>query len=320
VGANWEFYGNPAATIYYYYGTSGWGQRFADLPATELGIPFSCASYNNIIAISRYTGTNPVVRIDPFINGFPVTYIYPYAFSNNTNLTSITLCTNLTVIGAYAFEGCTSLANIIIPDGVTNLGELAFASCTSLTNVVIGNGVTSIGLSTFAFCTNLATIVIPNSVMSIGNSAFWACTSLKNVVIGSGVTNIDDDAFWNLGTTKRGVTFTFLGNAPVLGDSVFINDLATVYYYYGTSGWDATYGGLPTVELAWTPQIVGKANVQFNNFGFTIIGTNGMPFIVEASTNLVDWQPVWTNILSGASATFTDFQWTNYPARYYRAR
>jgi hypothetical protein len=105
-----------------------------------------------------------------------------------------------------------------------------------------------------------------------------------------------------------------------LGDSVFVNDLATVYYYYGTSGWSDTYGGLPTVELSWTPQLVGGANVQSNNFTFNIIGTNGMSAVVEASTNLVDWQSVWTNTFSGASATFTDFQWTNYPARFYRTR
>jgi len=320
VGANWEFSGNPATTIYYYYGTSGWGQRFADLPATELGIPFTYTSYFNTIDITCYAGTNSVLTISPVINGYPVKGIGAYAFYNCTNLTSITICTNLTSIGPYAFDGCSGLASIAIPDNVTNIGNLAFAYCRSLTNVIVGNSVTSIGLSTFAFCTNLATIVIPNNVMSIGEMAFWGCGSLTKVVIGSGVTNIDDDAFWNLGTTKSGVTFTFLGNAPVLGDSVFVNDLATVYYYYGTSGWYATYGGLPTVELAWTPQLVGGAKIQSNNFGFTIIGTNKMPFIVEASTNLVDWQPVWTNTLSGASATFSDSQWTNYPARYYRAR
>jgi hypothetical protein len=73
------------------------------------------------------------------------------------------------------------------------------------------------------------------------------------------------------------------------------------------------------VELAWTPQIVGGANMQ-PNFSFTIIGTNGMSAVVEASTNLVDWQPVWTNTMSGASAIFTDSQWTKYPARFYRVR
>jgi hypothetical protein len=101
---------------------------------------------------------------------------------------------------------------------------------------------------------------------------------------------------------------------------VFVGDPVTIYYYYGTSGWGAPYEWFPIVELAWTPQIVGGAKMQSDGFGFTIIGTNGMPFVVEASTNLADWQPVWTNILSGASTAFADSQWTNYPVRFYRAK
>jgi hypothetical protein len=52
---------------------------------------------------------------------------------------------------------------------------------------------------------------------------------------------------------------TFQGNAPVLADATkFTDDVvaagATVYYYYGTSCWSSTYGGLLTVEL-FAPQI-----------------------------------------------------------------
>jgi hypothetical protein len=104
--------------------------------------------------------------------------------------------------------------------------------------------------------------------------------------------------------------------------NVFFDDvvLPALYYYYGTTGWGTIYGGIPTVELAWTPQIVSGAQVQSNNFSFAIIGTNGMFVVLEASTNFRNWQPIWTNTLSGASANFTDSQWTNYPARFYRAK
>jgi hypothetical protein len=105
-----------------------------------------------------------------------------------------------------------------------------------------------------------------------------------------------------------------------LGSYAFATTPATVYYYYGTSGWGATYGGLPTVELAWSPQINGGATAQSSGFSFTIIGTNGISVVVEAGTNLVNWQPIWTTTMSGTSATFTDSQWTNYPNRYYRVR
>jgi len=44
--------------------------------------------------------------------------------------------------------------------------------------------------------------------------------------------------------------------------------------------------------------------------------------VVEASTNLANpaWILVGTNILDGGSYYFSDPQWTNYPARFYRLR
>jgi hypothetical protein len=276
-----------------------------------------------------------------------VTSIGISAFAYCSNLTSIAISTNATYIGDLAFDYCTSLTSVTIPDSVTYLGYSVFYGCFNLTNAIIGNSVTSIGNAAFYRCTNLTSVIIPASVMYIGrfafaycfglesinigngvsnidSYAFSSCLKLANVIVGNGVTYISNNAFEGAGYNSQ-LIFTFLGNAPVLGDFAFQNASSADYgpsvrYYYGTSGWSSIYGGLPTVELAWTPQIVGVVKVQADNVGFTVIGTNGMTAVVEASTNLVDWQPVWTNTLSGASATFTDPQWTNYPARYYRAR
>jgi len=57
-------------------------------------------------------------------------------------------------------------------------------------------------------------------------------------------------------------------------------------------------------------------------FGFTISGTGGLVVVVEASTSLGNpvWHPLGTNTLSGGSFCFSDPQWTNYPARFYRLR
>ena len=53
--------------------------------------------------------------------------------------------------------------------------------------------------------------------------------------------------------------------------------------------------------------------------GFTLTWLTNQS-IVEASANLVNWQPIWTNILPGASADFVDPEWVNHPRRFYRAR
>ena len=47
-----------------------------------------------------------------------------------------------------------------------------------------------------------------------------------------------------------------------------------------------------------------------------------MTVVVEACTNLANpaWHPIGTNTLISGSAYFSDPQWTNYPARFYRLR
>ncbi len=55
-----------------------------------------------------------------------------------------------------------------------------------------------------------------------------------------------------------------------------------------------------------------------NPFGFNIEWASGKTVGVEASTNLIDWQPVQTNTLTSGSAYFSDAEWNNYPGRFYR--
>jgi hypothetical protein len=51
-------------------------------------------------------------------------------------------------------------------------------------------------------------------------------------------------------------------------------------------------------------------------FQFSISGVPGFNYAIEASTNLVDWMPLATNI---SPFTFVDGDATNFPARYYRS-
>jgi len=108
---------------------------------------------------------------------------------------------------------------------------------------------------------------------------------------------------------------------------VFYNDNnATVYYLPGTAGWGATFGGRPTA--LWflpNPLILNFGpgfGVQTNRFGFIISWATNSSVVVEASTDLGNpvWSPVATNTLTGGASYFSDPQWTNYPARFYRLR
>jgi hypothetical protein len=141
-------------------------------------------------------------------------------------------------------------------------------------------------------------------------------------MIGNGVTNIATFAFWSL-PNLTGVYFQ--GNAPSVGSSAFAfdNNSLTIYYLLGTTGWGATFGGLPTA--LWKPQVQisdGNFGVRTNQFGFNINWASGMVVVVEACTNLANpiWSPLQTNTLTGGSSYFSDPQWTNYPGRLYRLR
>lgn len=229
-----------------------------------------------------------------------VTSIWQAAFFHCTNLTSVTIPNSVFAIGPWAFENCSQLKSVSVPESVTRIWQAAFNQCSGLTNVTIGNGVTNIGYSGFASCSNLTRVTIGTGLITLGNWIFQNCTRLTNV--------------------------TFLGNAPIFNqfDAPFQNVAAgaKVYYYYGTTNWLATLGGLPTVMLgAPAPDVgTGSVGVKPGGFGFTVTGVVNQIIVVEASTNLVNWQSIWNRTLSTSSTNFVDPQWVNHPRRFYRAR
>jgi hypothetical protein len=348
------FSGDTNATVYYMPGTTGWGPTFGGLPVLlwTPPVPFNYTISSGTITITKYTGPGGAVTIPDTIKGRPVTSIGDSAFFNCPSLTSVTIPNSVTSLGDNALAYCPHLTNVSVPDsvtsigsfafqfsgmtnatignGVTNIGRYAFYYCRKLTSVTIGTSVTTISDSVFAVCSSLTLITIPNSVTymgdavfggcssllrvtipngitSIGRSEFGGCTSLTSVTIPNSVTNIGYGAF-ALCPNLTGVYFE--GNAPSLGTNLFTDDNSVIVYYLpGTTG--------------WTPQVQtsdGRLGVRTNQFGFTITGTSGLAVVVDASTNLASpvWSPVQTIALTGSSSYFSDPQWTNYPARFYR--
>ena len=142
--------------------------------------------------------------------GNGVTSIGGQAFRDCTSLTRVDICdlsawckisfgydANPLCHGAKLYLNGSELTEITIPSDITEIKAYAFYNCTSLTSVTIGNSVTSIENEAFAGCSSLTTITIPDSVTLIGVSAFYECSSLKSVTIGKSVTSIGDWAFFN---------------------------------------------------------------------------------------------------------------------------
>jgi hypothetical protein len=264
----------------------------------------------NIVA---YAGPPWVVSIPTHINGLTVTTIGQKAFAY-TSLTSVTIPDSVTSIGAEAFDNY-SLTAITV-----DTNNRAYSS---LNGVLFDKSQTTL----IQYPIDLVgSYVIPSSVTNIGVGAFEGC-GLTNVIIGNSVISIGEYAFAFCSGLHRAY---FQGNAPLVDgaagsadSSVFAGESGTVsgtvFYYAGTSGWSGTYGGWPAVESFAPPQIGSSSSIQSGNFSFTITGASNQTVTIEASTDLVNWQPIWTNILSGTSTNFIDVQWKNFPMRFYQA-
>lgn len=292
-----------------------------------------------------------------------VTNIGNGAFANCPRLGSITIPGTVISIGGGTFYWCSGLTNVMIGNGIAIIEANAFADCSRLTSVIIPQSVKLIGDSPFLACSALTAITVdsdnlgyssvdgvlfdknqtaliqwpggrggsytlPNSVTNIGAGAFESCVILTNVTMGAGVTAIGNSAF--AGCTNLTAVY-FDGNAPTAALGVFGSESATdskaiAYYLPGTTGWSATFDGIPTalwflpnpMILAFEPNF----GVRTNNFGFTISWATNVPVVVEACTNLVSavWSPVATNTLTSGTSYFSDPVWTNYPDRFYRLR
>lgn len=62
------------------------------------------------------------------------------AFSNNTNITQVTIPEGFTTIDYSAFENCTNLYSVSIPSSITYIDDSAFNNCTSLNYNENNNG------------------------------------------------------------------------------------------------------------------------------------------------------------------------------------
>jgi streptogramin lyase len=68
------------------------------------------------------------------------------------------------------------------------------------------------------------------------------------------------------------------------------------------------------------PAVVpGGAGFNNHHYGFSLTGLPGQTVVVQCSTNLLNWDPLWTNIFGTGVLSFSDPQTGLYPARFYRA-
>jgi hypothetical protein len=135
--------------------------------------------------------------------------------------------------------------------------------------------------------------------------------------------------------TVNGADYSFINTLFTGGWSAFTGDAFltiplgpgttnALRFTGGNGGVNVDYITLTPLPLPpWNAQAQFNANfgVHTSQFGFDVIGDNWL-FVVQANTNPANpfWFPLATNTITGGRFHFSDPQWTNYPARFYRLR
>lgn len=85
-------------------------------------------------------------------------------FTDNTDLTAITVNSHNIEFGYDSFKGCRNLKSLIFTlnkeGDYVRIGENAFSDCSGLTSVVLPSSVSSIGKSAFSGCTSLTSVKV----------------------------------------------------------------------------------------------------------------------------------------------------------------
>ena len=182
------------------------GLESVHLPSTlkEIGIEsfYQCHNLSQInfphsltsIGLEAFSGCNFKTLELPAT----ITFIDGGAFSNNPNLTSITIKSNIKDLpaGRYSgfLSGCTSLTEVSLPNTLESIGGHAFSDCVSIKNIIFPTSLKAIGYEAFTGCNGLTEVVIPYGVEFIDERAFGYCQNLKSLYIPDSVTNLSHRA------------------------------------------------------------------------------------------------------------------------------
>lgn len=129
----------------------------------------------------------------------------------------------------YAFSDCTDLTSITIPKSVKNIYVSTFANCDKLESISVDNGNATfdsrdncnaiINTSENKIIKGCKNSIIPNSIKTIARIAF-ANTGINKIDIPNSVTTIEDSAFYNCELTN----ITIPESVKEIGASAFIKN------------------------------------------------------------------------------------------------
>jgi len=139
--------------------------------------------------------------------------------------------------------------------------------------------------------------------------------SSNSSILGSSITAFGPTLTWNVGNlaVNAGGTLTlkFLANAT----GIYTNGATVIASTQDPNTDDNSVGVIANVIVTTPPVITPQFAFGGGGFQLAVSGAAAST-VIQASTNLVNWIPVYTNI---PPFTFTNDDTTSYQLRFYRA-
>ena len=147
----------------------------------------SCTAFTNCSELISVTIPRSIERIDQG------------AFKNCTKLSTVYFnAENCKEMGMYmypVFENCPKFSELKFGDNVRSIPSSGFESCTGLKSIVLPDSLTYMGFGCFLNCTGLTSVTYGKKMTYTGYYAFDGCTNLKTVRLTNAIKSITSNSF-----------------------------------------------------------------------------------------------------------------------------
>lgn len=169
----------------------------------------------------NYNSTAENITINPTITHRNITFsienINPYSYYNNVFIKSTSIDFNKNIADS-AFSDCSNMTSLTLSPTVGNIGYQSFSGCKSIETLSL-NTCGNIGDQAFLGCSGMTKVSLNNSG-SIGNASFKSCSGIRSLTLGTNLTSLDNYSFDGCSNLT---TISIPANIPTLPDYVFNN-------------------------------------------------------------------------------------------------